>query len=319
MASVREREKRRYRSVHGDPVESCPECGSESLVQIANMAEVVCDGCGLVVKERSLDRGPEWRAFDQEEHYQRARVGAPRTEGLHDHGLTTQIDWRDEDAMGKMLSSEKRQRMRRLRTWQERIRTNDARERNLQFALSEIHRMASALDVPDTVRETGAVLYRRALDEDLLRGRSIEGVATAAVYAACRQERIPRSLDEFVTVSRVSKTEIGRTYRYLSAELNLELRPFDPAAFVPRFGTALDLDRRVRARATEIIDAATEKGVLAGKSPAGFAGAALYAAGRLCDDRRTQQDVADVANVTEATIRSHYQDQLSALNLDITT
>lgn len=316
MSSIPRRREQQSTSATTGRAERCPECGSETLVEVIDMAEVVCDGCGLVVEEDSLDRGPEWRAFTQEEREDRARVGAPRTETLHDHGLTTHIDWRDEDAAGQMLTSEKRKRVQRLRKWQERIRANDAQERNLQFALSEIHRMASATDVPKPVRETAAVIYRRALDDDLVRGRSIEGVATAALYAACRQERIPRSLDEFVTFSRVSRTEIGRTYRYLCSELELELRPFDPATFVPRFATELDLAQPVHVRASEIIHAATEKGLLSGKSPAGFAGAAVYAAAKLCDDPRTQREVASVANVTEATIRKHYQDQMDALGLD---
>jgi len=118
--------------------------------------------------------------------------------------------------------------MNRLRKWQERIRTKDAGERNLQFALSEIDRMASALGVPRSVREVASVIYRRALSEDLIRGHSIEGVATSTLYAACRKEGIPRSLEEIAEVSRVERKEIGRTYRYVAQELNLKMRPVDP-------------------------------------------------------------------------------------------
>ncbi len=64
-----------------------------------------------------------------------------------------------------------------MRKWQVRIRTKDAGERNLQFALSEIDWMVSALGVPRSVREVTSVIYRRALDEDLIRGRSTEAVA----------------------------------------------------------------------------------------------------------------------------------------------
>ena len=296
--------------------ETCPECRSGSLIQVANAAEVVCEDCGLVVEEELIDRGPEWRAFDQAERESRTRVGAPMTETLHDHGLTTRIDWRDEDAAGQTLSAEKAHRMHRLRTWQTRVRVNDAKERNLQFALGEIDRMACAIDVPEPGRETASVIYRRALSADLIRGRSIEGIATAALYAACRQDGIPRSLDEVVAVSRVEKTEVGRAHRYLCAELGLELRPYDPAAFVPQLASALELSRDVQLEAIEIVDAAAEAGLHSGKAPAGLAGAALYAASRLCDEERTQREVADAASVTEATIRNRYQEQRAELGFE---
>jgi transcription initiation factor TFIIB len=205
--------------------------------------------------------------------------------------------------------------MHRLRKWQERIRTKDAGERNLQFALSEIDRMASALGVPRSVREVASVIYRRALDEDLIRGRSIEGVATACLYAACRQEDIPRSLEEVSEVSRVEQKEIGRTYRYVAQELSLKMEPVDPKQYVPRFVSELELSEEVQAKANEIIDVTAEKGLLSGKSPTGYAAAAIYAASLLCNEKKTQREVADVAQVTEVTIRNRYQEQIEAMGI----
>jgi transcription initiation factor TFIIB len=172
---------------------TCPECDAAALVRSGDGSELSCDDCGLIVEEEAIDRGPEWRAFNHQERQSKSRVGAPTTQTMHDKGLTTTIDWKDKDAYGRSISSKKRSQMHRLRKWQERIRTKDAGERNLQFALSEIDRMASALGVPRSVREVASVIYRRALKEDLIRGRSIEGVATSALYAACRKEGIPRS------------------------------------------------------------------------------------------------------------------------------
>jgi transcription initiation factor TFIIB len=111
-----------------------------------------------------------------------------------------------------------------------------------------------------------SVIYRRALEEDLIRGRSIEGVATACLYAACRQEGIPRSLEEIADVSRVERKEIGRTYRYVAQELSLEMEPVDPEQYVPRFCSELDLTEEVQSKANEIIRSTAEKGLLSGKS-----------------------------------------------------
>jgi len=295
--------------------QQCPECSSENLVTSGDSNEVVCEDCGLVIEEQMIDRGPEWRAFNHSERESKSRVGAPTTQTMHDKGLTTQIDWKNKDAYGRSLSSEKRSQMSRLRKWQERIRTKDASERNLQFALSEIDRMASALGVPRSVREVSSVIYRRALKEDLIRGRSIEGVATSCLYAGCRQEGIPRSLEEVSEVSRVEKKETGRTYRYVAQELSLEMEPVDPKEYVPRFSSDLGVSEEVKVKANEIIDKSAEQGLLSGKSPTGFAAAAIYAASLLCNDKKTQREVAEVAQVTEVTIRNRYQEQIEAMGL----
>ncbi len=294
----------------------CPECGADELTRTDNQ-EIVCDACGIIVEEDNIDHGPEWRAFNHKEREEKSRVGAPTTKTMHDKGLTTTIDWRDKDAYGRNISSEKRNQMRRLRKWQERIRTKDAGERNLQFALSEIDRMASAIGVPRSVREVASVVYRRALKEDLIRGRSIEGVATACLYAACRKEGIPRSLEEIAEVSRVERKEIGRTYRYVSQELGLEMRPVDPQKYIPRYCAQLELSSKVEAKATDIVKQTAEAGLLSGKSPTGFAAAAIYAASLLCNEKRTQREVAEVAQVTEVTIRNRYQEQIRAIEIGV--
>jgi transcription initiation factor TFIIB len=286
----------------------------EDLVRTAD-GELMHEETGLIVDEDRIDPGPEWRAFTHSERQSKSRVGAPTTQTMHDKGLTTTIDWKDKDAYGRSISSEKRSQMHRLRKWQERIRTKDAGERNLQFALSEVDRMASALGVPRSVREVASVIYRRALDADLIRGRSIEGVATAALYAACRKEGIPRSLEEISEVSRVDRKEIGRTYRYVSQELGLEMKPVDPKKYVPRFCSELDLSEEVQSKAGEIIETTAEQGLLSGKSPTGFAAAAIYAASLLCNEKKTQREVADVAQVTEVTIRNRYQEQIEAMDV----
>ncbi|KAB1192220.1 transcription initiation factor IIB [Haloferax sp. MBLA0076] len=286
----------------------------DEVVRTAD-GELIHEETGIIIEEERIDPGPEWRAFNHSERQSKSRVGAPTTKTMHDKGLTTTIDWKDKDAYGRSISSEKRSQMHRLRKWQERIRTKDAGERNLQFALSEIDRMASALGVPRSVREVASVIYRRALNEDLIRGRSIEGVATATLYAACRKEGIPRSLEEIAEVSRVERKEIGRTYRYVSQELSLEMRPVDPKKYVPRFSSELDLSKEVRSKANEIIETTAEQGLLSGKSPTGFAAAAIYAASLLCNEKKTQREVADVAQVTEVTIRNRYQEQIEAMGI----
>jgi transcription initiation factor TFIIB len=289
----------------------CPECGGR-LVSDAEHGETVCKECGLVVEEDEIDPGPEWRAFDAREKDEKSRVGAPTTNMMHDKGLSTNIGWQNKDAYGNALSSRQREKMQRLRTWNERFRTRDSKERNLKQALGEIDRMASALGLPENVRETASVIYRRALEEDLLPGRSIEGVSTASLYAAARQAGTPRSLDEIETVSRVERMELTRTYRYIVRELNLEVKPADPKSYVPRFASDLELSEEAGREARKLLEAATEAGTISGKSPVGLAAAAVYAAALLTNEKVTQSEVSEVADISEVTIRNRYKELLEA-------
>jgi transcription initiation factor TFIIB len=291
----------------------CPECGGR-LDTDTEHGETVCSECGLVVEEDEIDRGPEWRAFNPSEKDEKSRVGAPTTNMMHDKGLSTNIGWQNKDAYGNSLSSNQRQKMQRLRTWNERFRTRDSKERNLKQALGEIDRMASALGLPKTVRETASVIYRRALEENLLPGRSIEGVATASLYAAARQANTPRSLDEMTAVSRVDKMELTRTYRYVVRELNLEIKPADPESYLPRFVSDLELSDDTERRARELIVSARDQGILSGKSPVGLAAAAVYAAALLTNEKVTQSEVSEVANISEVTIRNRYKELLESVD-----
>jgi len=280
-------------------------------------AELVCGSCGLVIETNIIDQGPEWRAFDSDQRLRRARVGSPMTYTIHDKGLSTMIDWRNRDSYGRTISTKNRAQLYRLRKWQRRIRVSNATERNLAFALSELDRMASALGLHQNVRESAAIIYRRAVEQNLIRGRSIEGVAASALYASCRQCSVPRTLDEIGEVSRVSRKEIGRTYRFVARELSLKLHPTSPIDYIPRFCSGLNLDGAVQAKSISILRAASERELTSGRGPTGVAAAAIYIASIQCDQRRTQREVAEVAGVTEVTIRNRYKELAEELDIEI--
>lgn len=288
-------------------VNVCPECGSKLSID-AERAETSCTRCGLVVDEYMMDMGPEWRAFDHEQRDRRTRAGPPMTSTIHDLGLSTVIDWRNKDGQGRNIPIKNRAQLYRLRKWQRKIRVSGSGERNLAFALSEIDRNSSNLGLPRSVREDASVIYRDAAHHSLVRGRSIESVVSASVYAACRRCSVPRTLDEIAGVSKVTKKDVGRTYRFLARELKIKLAPTSPADYVPRFASKIGLSSEVQSKAIEIIEKSAELGLNSGKGPTGVAAAALYIASVLLGERKTQREIAEVAGVTEVTIRNRYKE-----------
>ena len=295
----------------------CPECGSTHLSKDYSRAELVCRDCGLVIDQDFIDHGPEWRAFDSEQREKRARTGAPMTYTIHDKGLSTMISWQNRDSYGKSIPTRNRAQLYRLRKWQTRTRISDSTERNLAIALSSLDRMSSTLGLPRNVRETAAMIYRKAVRRKLIRGRSIEGVSAAVLYAACRQCNVPRTLEEISKVANMPKKEIGRNYRNISRKLGLKLLPTTPQDYISRFSSQLSLSSDVQAKTIEILKKAANEELTSGRGPTGLAAAALYIATILCGERRTQREVADVAGVTEVTIRNRYKELAKKLDIDI--
>ena len=295
----------------------CPKCGSTHLTKDHSRAELFCNRCGLVIDAEIIDHGPEWRAFDSEQREKRARTGSPMTYTRHDKGLSTTIGWQNRDAYGRSIPSRNRAQLYRLRKWQTRTRISDGTERNLAHALTALDRMSSSLSLPRSVRETAAMIYRKAVRQKLIRGRSIDGVTAAVLYAACRQCNVPRTLEEISNVSNIKKKEIGRNYRNISRQLKLKLLPTTPQDYVSRFSSRLELSNEVQAKTFDILKKAGREELTSGRGPTGLAAAALYIASVLFDERRTQREVAEMAGVTEVTIRNRYKEIVKKLHIKI--
>ena len=294
---------------------SCPECDGRLYRDYAR-GELICGSCGLVINEKYIDRGPEWRAFDSSQQSERARTGAPMNPLLHDKGLSTEIGWKNRDAAGTFLPLKKRAQMYRLRQWQRRIRVSGATERNKMLAFQEIGRVSARLELPEHIKEDASIIYTRTAEKNLIRGRSIESVAAASLYAACRKNHIPRTLDEIAQESTVHRKHIGRTYRFLMRELKMSLRPTSPVDYIPRFCGMLELNRKVELKAIEIVEMAIKEELTSGRGPTGVAASAIYIAATLTEERRTQREIAEITGVTEVTIRNRYKEMVKKLGLE---
>jgi len=292
-------------------VKKCPECGSINLFYNKDKGEVICKDCGLVVEEKMIDFDQEWREFDGEEAESRRRTGAPMTYTQYDQGLGTEVG---QKADLYRLEGKEKNKFFRLRKWQYRIST--AIERNLKLALAELKRVSSYLKLPKAVEEEAARIYTLAVQRGLVRGRSMESVVAGSLYAACRRHDVPRTLDELSEASGIEKKEVGRTYRFVTRELGITILPSNPADYIARFASSLKLSAETQSRAIEILEMAQKSELTSGRGPTGIAAAALYVSALIHGEKRTQREVADVAGVTEVTIRNRYKELLDRLNLE---
>ncbi|MFB6133237.1 MAG: transcription initiation factor IIB family protein [Halanaeroarchaeum sp.] len=270
---------------------ACPECAGTLRT---DGIETVCQQCGLVVAEDRIDRGPEWRDFSDAPN--RERTGAPLTRSRHDRGLSTEI------GSSTRLKGRKRRRVARMRTQHDRARVSSTAERNQVYAFTEIRRLTGALSLPRSVRDQACVLFDSAQGEDLLRGRSLEGFAAAAVYAVCRTNALSRTMDEIASAARAEERELKVAYDAMNRELGLKTGPIPPRSYLPRFASELGLPTAVERTARSILEAGESR--IGGRNPSGVAAAALYLAAGDVDEPITQAVAADVADVSPVTVRS---------------
>lgn len=287
---------------------TCPECSSANIAVDYDKGEVLCGDCGFILSSSVMNRGPEWRAFTIQEQRKRTRVGLPTSYSIHDKGLSTVISNIYRDASGRKLQLKTIVKMLRLRRWQIRSRVYSSRLKNLSRAMNEIDRLSGQLNIPPQLQEMAALVYRKSLEKDLVRGRSIAAIAAASIYTICRQTGVPRTLKEVAKVSMASKKEIARCYRLLVEKLNI-LMPIDnPARCVPKIASKLSISGRCQQVAIEILKKAHEARVSTGKHPMGMAATALYMACKIEGEHRTQREIANAADITEVTIRNRYND-----------
>ena len=222
---------------------------------------------------------------------------------------------------GKMLTGTERKlkeraQIYRLRKWQTRCRVSDATERNLSMGFSEISRIANNMSLPKIVTETASVIYRKAAEEGLIRGRSIIEVTASSVYAACRQCKIPRTPDEVCKASDVDKKGLTRSYRFLVKELGYFMPIEDYRKYITKFCNQTGMSGKTEEIACKIYEAAKRERLTAGRGK-GKAAAACYVATVLVGEKKTQREIAENAGVTEVTIRNRYKELSKKLQFDI--
>ncbi|AGN01746.1 transcription initiation factor TFB [Salinarchaeum sp. Harcht-Bsk1] len=294
--------------------DGCPEC-TGALAREGD--ETICTDCGLVVDADRLDRGPEWRSFQGEET-NRERTGAPLTRSRHDRGLSTEIGHGDGSGSVR-LTGRKRRRLVRMRREHSRAQIATKQDRNKVYSYTEIRRLVDRLELPQDVCEQACALFDSAQSAELLQGRSLEGFAAATVYAVCRTRSISRTIDEVVADARADESELRAAYDALNRELGLPTGPIDPAEYVPRFASALDLPDAIERRALELAALGREAAIAGGRDPSGFAAGCLYTAAQDCGHGLTQCDAADAAGVSPVTLRKAYHDLEDAKATEVTT
>lgn len=300
---------------------ACPECGGRTVEEDY---EVLCRSCGLVVSERRLERGPEWRYDESETGWGGRRCnGAPERASRNPGWARTRIGTyaERERASSRAVGFHRLERLHNL--------ASDYETEVLNHAIPEVKRICSGLDLRGDTVERACGIFRRARSAGFLSSRRIETVAGASVYVACREHRIPRLPRDVAEVLRLTDDDLAgstapvdamlRAFRSLCQADGVPIRPYPLTAldYVPRFASALDLAGATRRRGRALAAAAIETGATANRAPACVAGASLdlaISASRV--DEASHVDVADATGYTVETLRDVRQVLEGSLAVD---
>ncbi|BFZ20289.1 hypothetical protein BsWGS_23328 [Bradybaena similaris] len=277
----------------------CREHPDAILVEDYHAGDMICPECGLVVGDRVIDVGSEWRTFSNEKDTKdNSRVGAAENPLFDGADMSTMI------ATGTASDSMKDEFGKALYKNRRSVSSSD---RALITAYREIAQMADRLNLPKMLVDRASTLFKKVHDSKALKGRSNDAIVSACVYIACRQDGVPRTFKEICAVSKVSKKEIGRVFKLILKNLETSVDIITTGDFMSRFCSNLSLSSAIQKAATYIARKAVEMDLVPGRSPISVAAAAIYMASQASDDKKTAKEIGDIAGVAEVTIRQSYK------------
>jgi transcription initiation factor TFIIB len=289
----------------------CSACNNSppSIVTDPESGEVICGNCGIVILDRSEDYvHEERRAFSVEETNNRSRIGAPASLAFHDRGLCTVIGKANIDAGGKELDVSVIPQIEKLRKWNAWINVHKSSDRNLRRALQKLDTLKDKLSLSDSIVEKTAYIFRKIHEKQLVRGRTIDGMLAASVYAVCREMGTSITLKDIAAASNLTYKDISRNYTVLVFELDIKIPLVDPMKCIVKVASKLGINERTKKRAMSIMSEVVKKEMSPGKVPMGLAGAVLYLTCQLVGEDISQTSIAAASGVTEVTIRNRVKD-----------
>ena len=276
-------------------------CKTYPTVTDSERGEIVCGGCGLILLQNMTDTTHESNGYTQEDFMRLKRTGPGTSLTMFDKGLSTVIG-SDKDSSGTQLSRKTKFEFNRLRTWDQRSKSR--KTVNLSKAFTLLHAMKTKLAIPDNVVETAAYIYRKAVQVKLTRGRTMKSLISASLYAACRENNIPRTIDEIAQVGNVERKIISRDLRTLIKKLDLNLNQYNIAAFITKISNNLNLKETTKRNAFDILSQCERKQITAGKHPVAQAAASLYISCIINGEKISQKKFSVEAGISDVTIRN---------------
>jgi transcription initiation factor TFIIB len=292
------------KSVSEDNLE-CQNCKGETVVFDHGTGEKICSGCGIVlyVEREYIDP-----LLDTNTNLSNMNLGTPSSLAHHDKNLSTMISYSNVDADGIAISVDQRSAIQRMRRWNKISNNNRSYHRNLKNAFAVLIRIKDKLSLSETIVEKSAYYYRKILDQNLIKGRSIKGFVVACVYASCREMNVPRTIEEIAEISNTDKIFAGKCYRLLVRKLKVRLPSIDSTSHLGRIANNAGISERTLRHAVQMMSQIKDDPISFGKDPCAIAVAVLYGACLDKGEKTSQSRISLAGNVSVVTLRKRFLD-----------
>jgi transcription initiation factor TFIIB len=223
----------------------------------------------VVIAEKMVDLGPEWRTFDSDQVKKRERA-FPTTPFRADDGLGTPfikiqgLKMRGKVQIGKRVP---------------------ANQKTLTRGYVEVNRICSNLRLPKTIEREAKAMCKNAQKSQLLFGPG--GIEIA---------------------------------QKLKRELQIKTRASSISDYIPRFCAQSGLSMETQRIALKIsyeIETHQDLSIINDKLRTEMAGVAIYISTMLMMERRTLEQIANIANTTEQTLRKKIKEISPKLSMDL--
>ncbi|MGH9964070.1 MAG: transcription initiation factor IIB [Nitrososphaeraceae archaeon] len=272
--------------------------------------EVICISCGAVISDKIAETRPEWSVYGTNELNSRSRVGMPISLAIHDLGLSTVIGKNNKDFSGKtIVDTSTRTVIERIRTLDYRTQTRSSKDQSRKYAFRQLNSLKEKLALPSPVLEKAAYIYRKAQQNDIIRGRTRTGAMGACVYIACREAIIPRAFDEVAEVSNIRRKEMWKAYRAIVSELDLKVPLIDPVRCLVKLANKMGVSEKVKRYGINYMKQVIDSNFSAGRDPMGLAATVLYISCQTYGNvDKSQKYFAETAGISDVTVRNRRQE-----------
>lgn len=276
-------------------------CKTYPAITDSERGEIVCGGCGIILVQNISDVSYENHGHTPENFMKQSRTGPATSLTMFDQGLSTIIGT-NRDSTGKVLSNKTKYEFNRLRTWDQRSKSKNTVTLSKAFTL--LNGMKTKLGIPYNVVESAAYIYRKAVSAKLTRGRTMKSLISASLYAACRENNIPRSLDDIASAGNTERRILSRDLRTIIQKLELTLNPYDTSSFISKISNNMNLKEKTKRDAFGILKRCENEHITAGKNPVGQAAASLYLSCIINNEKISQDKLSKESGVSAVTIRN---------------
>ncbi len=276
-------------------------CKTYPVITDSERGEIVCGGCGLILVQNIADTSYENNGYTLESFMKQTRTGPATSLTMYDKGLSTVIGT-NKDFSGNTLPSKTKYEFNRLRTWDQRSKSRKTATLSKAFTL--LHGMKTKLGIPDSVVENAAYIYRKTVSAKLTRGRTMASLVSASLYAACRENNIPRTLDDIAGAGNVERRILSRDLRTIIKKFGLNLNQYNTSSFISKISNNMNMKEKIKRDAFDILKRCEEEQITAGKHPVAQAAASLYIACIMNGEKISQKKFSEESGVSDVTIRN---------------